>query len=58
MIVIIAIEFVVMDIVWYFPEKAVGAQIQAAGGALPAKSLDVLYSTGVICTRDVEMPQS
>jgi len=57
-IVIIANEFVVMDIVWFFPEKAVGAQIQASGGALPPESLDFLYSTGVICTRDVEMPQS
>jgi len=47
-----------MDIVRNFLQKAVSAQIEAAGDALPAESLDFLDPARIVSTRYIDMPQS
>ena len=46
------------DIVRDFLQKTVGAQIEAAGDALPSESLDFLDPARVVSTRYVGVPQS
>jgi len=45
-----------MAVMWNLLKETVGAQIDVAGGALPADSMDFLDPTGVIITRNVLMP--